>query len=29
MHATDEWVRIDDLVTTVKVLALSIIKWCK
>jgi acetylornithine deacetylase len=29
MHATDEWVNIDDLMTTVKVLALTIINWCK
>jgi len=29
MHATDEWIRIDDLITTIKVLAISIINWCK
>jgi len=28
MHATNEWVHIDDLVTATKVLALTIIDWC-
>jgi len=28
MHATDEWVRIKDLVDSVKVLALAILEWC-
>ncbi|WP_309493062.1 ArgE/DapE family deacylase [Candidatus Hecatella orcuttiae] len=28
MHATDEWVRIEDLITSVKVLALTILNWC-
>jgi acetylornithine deacetylase len=29
MHATDERVKIDNLIKSVKVLALSIINWCK
>lgn len=29
MHATDEWIKVDDLITTVKVLALTIINWCR
>jgi acetylornithine deacetylase len=29
MHATEEWVNVDDLITTVKVLALTIVDWCK
>ena len=28
MHAVDEWVAIDDLISATKVLALSIIDWC-
>ncbi len=28
MHATDEWVRINDLITATKVLAVTIIDWC-
>lgn len=28
MHATDEWVKVDDLITAVKVLALTIMNWC-
>jgi len=28
MHATDEWVDVEDLVTATKVLALSIVDWC-
>lgn len=28
MHATNEWVRIDDLITATKVLALTILDWC-
>lgn len=28
MHAINEWVRIDDLMTAVKVLALTILDWC-
>ena len=28
MHATDEWVKIEDLITATKVLALTIIDWC-
>ncbi len=28
MHAVDEWVRIDDLITATKVLALTILDWC-
>lgn len=29
MHATNEWVRIDDLIVATKVLALAILDWCK
>lgn len=28
MHAIDEWVSIDDLITATKVLALTILDWC-
>lgn len=28
MHATNEWVRADDLMTVTKVLALTILDWC-
>lgn len=28
MHATNEWVRIDDLITATKVLALTTLDWC-
>jgi len=28
MHATEEWVAVEDLVTATKVLALSILDWC-
>ena len=28
MHAANEWARLDDLITAVKVLALTIIQWC-
>jgi acetylornithine deacetylase len=28
MHATDEWVSIEDVVTAVKTLALTIVDWC-
>lgn len=28
MHATNEWVRIDDLITATKVLALTLLDWC-
>ncbi|MBI2461853.1 MAG: ArgE/DapE family deacylase [Candidatus Rokubacteria bacterium] len=28
MHATDEWVPVDDVVTAVKVLALTTLEWC-
>ena len=28
MHANDEWVNIDDVVTATKVLALTLIDWC-
>lgn len=28
MHATDEWVRIEDIITATKVLALTILDWC-
>lgn len=28
MHATDEWVSIDDLILATKVLALTILDWC-
>jgi acetylornithine deacetylase len=28
MHADDEWVSIDDYMTAIKVMALSIYDWC-
>jgi len=28
MHAINEWVRIDDLMTATKVLAATILDWC-
>jgi acetylornithine deacetylase len=28
MHAQDEWIRIDDLLDSVKILALTIVNWC-
>jgi acetylornithine deacetylase len=28
MHADDEWVSIDDYMTAIKVMALSIHDWC-
>lgn len=28
MHATNEWINVDDLISTVKVLALTISNWC-
>ena len=29
MHATDEYVAIDDYITAIKVVALSICDWCE
>jgi len=28
MHATDEWVNIDDVITATKTLSLTILEWC-
>ena len=28
MHSDDEWVSIEDYVTAIKVMALSIVDWC-
>ena len=28
MHATNEWVSVEDVITSVKVLALTILSWC-
>jgi len=28
MHATDEWVNIDDVVTATKILAWTVMQWC-
>jgi acetylornithine deacetylase len=28
MHATDEWVKVDDLIAATKTLALTIVEWC-
>ncbi|HDL64092.1 MAG TPA: M20/M25/M40 family metallo-hydrolase, partial [Proteobacteria bacterium] len=28
MHAANEWANLDDLITAVKVLALTILQWC-
>jgi acetylornithine deacetylase len=28
MHAADEWVKIDDLIDSVKTMALTIVNWC-
>jgi acetylornithine deacetylase len=28
MHAVDEWVRVEDLITATKILALTILDWC-
>jgi acetylornithine deacetylase len=28
MHATNEWVNIDDVITATKTLALTIMEWC-
>lgn len=28
MHATDEWVNIDDVITATKILSLTIMEWC-
>ncbi len=28
MHATNEWVDIDNLVTATKILSLTIMDWC-
>jgi acetylornithine deacetylase len=29
MHANNEWVNVDDLISATKILALTILKWCQ